>query len=167
VSSHCKLPKATSRSVGSALICGDSRDSLTVAQLFDGRKANLVVTSPPYATQREYDPASGFQRRNRILEQIRQQFETEYWPKITQILSSYEPPRRTVAAKIMRKWFALYQAGKTHRQIQIEDPDAKESELFGRLRHRSQAARRSRHSCSWSTADCLFGAPATNKSYAC
>jgi DNA modification methylase len=28
--------------------------------LFDGSKANAVVTSPPYATQREYDPASGF-----------------------------------------------------------------------------------------------------------
>ena len=31
-----------------------------VARLFEGKKANLVVTSPPYATQREYDPASGF-----------------------------------------------------------------------------------------------------------
>jgi DNA modification methylase len=31
-----------------------------VAKLFEGRKANVVVTSPPYATQREYDPASGF-----------------------------------------------------------------------------------------------------------
>jgi DNA modification methylase len=28
--------------------------------LFDGQKANVVITSPPYATQREYDPASGF-----------------------------------------------------------------------------------------------------------
>jgi DNA modification methylase len=42
------------------LICGDCRDHGIVAHLFDGKKANLVVTSPPYATQREYDPTSGF-----------------------------------------------------------------------------------------------------------
>ena len=42
------------------LICADCRDSGAVARLFDGMKANLVITSPPYATQREYDPESGF-----------------------------------------------------------------------------------------------------------
>jgi DNA modification methylase len=42
------------------LICGDCRDFAVVAKLFDGRNANVVVTSPPYATRREYDPASGF-----------------------------------------------------------------------------------------------------------
>jgi DNA modification methylase len=42
------------------LICGDCRDAATVARLLDGMKAHLVITSPPYATQREYDPASGF-----------------------------------------------------------------------------------------------------------
>jgi len=42
------------------LICGDCRDASVVARLFEGGKANVVVTSPPYATQREYDPASGF-----------------------------------------------------------------------------------------------------------
>ena len=42
------------------IICGDCRDSGTVAQLFHGARANVVITSPPYATQREYDPASGF-----------------------------------------------------------------------------------------------------------
>ena len=42
------------------IICGDCRDSGTVAQLFQGARANVVITSPPYATQREYDPASGF-----------------------------------------------------------------------------------------------------------
>ena len=42
------------------IICGDCRDAAVVARLFEGRKANVVVTSPPYATQREYDPASGF-----------------------------------------------------------------------------------------------------------
>jgi len=42
------------------LICGDCRDYGTVARLLDGSVANVVITSPPYATQREYDPASGF-----------------------------------------------------------------------------------------------------------
>ncbi|MCC6363071.1 MAG: ParB N-terminal domain-containing protein [Bryobacterales bacterium] len=42
------------------LICGDCRDASVIARLFEGRKANVVVTSPPYATRREYDPASGF-----------------------------------------------------------------------------------------------------------
>ena len=36
------------------------RSRHVVAELFDGREANVVITSPPYATQREYDPASGF-----------------------------------------------------------------------------------------------------------
>jgi DNA modification methylase len=43
------------------LLCGDCRKREDVLRLLDGRKANLVVTSPPYATQREYDPSSGFQ----------------------------------------------------------------------------------------------------------
>jgi len=42
------------------LVCGDCRDHATVLRLFDGKQANLAITSPPYATQREYDPASGF-----------------------------------------------------------------------------------------------------------
>lgn len=42
------------------LICGDCRELSTVARLLEGGKSNLVITSPPYATQREYDPASGF-----------------------------------------------------------------------------------------------------------
>jgi DNA modification methylase len=42
------------------LICGDCRDYGAVQQLLGGAKVNLVVTSPPYATQREYDPTSGF-----------------------------------------------------------------------------------------------------------
>jgi hypothetical protein len=43
------------------LICGDCRDPEVVARLFDGAHASMVFTSPPYATQREYDPSSGFQ----------------------------------------------------------------------------------------------------------
>ena len=43
------------------LICGDCRDFRAMcARLFDGVKANVAITSPPYATQREYDPESGF-----------------------------------------------------------------------------------------------------------
>ena len=43
------------------LICGDCRDLGVIGRLFEGRKANVVITSPPYATQRQYDPASGFE----------------------------------------------------------------------------------------------------------
>ena len=43
------------------LICGDCRDFGVIQRLFGETKVNLVVTSPPYATQREYDPASGFE----------------------------------------------------------------------------------------------------------
>jgi DNA modification methylase len=42
------------------LICGDCRDRGVIARLFEDRKANVVITSPPYATQRQYDPSSGF-----------------------------------------------------------------------------------------------------------
>jgi DNA modification methylase len=45
---------------GHRLVCGDCCDRGIVSRLFDGVKANLVITSPPYATQREYDPSSGF-----------------------------------------------------------------------------------------------------------
>jgi DNA modification methylase len=43
------------------LIAGDCRDYAVVERLMGGRQANLIITSPPYATQREYDPSSGFQ----------------------------------------------------------------------------------------------------------
>ncbi|MBI4902889.1 MAG: ParB N-terminal domain-containing protein [Acidobacteria bacterium] len=42
------------------LICGDCRDTAVVERLMAGVSANLAITSPPYATQREYDPSSGF-----------------------------------------------------------------------------------------------------------
>ncbi len=44
------------------LICGDCRDGNTVGILFDSHatRASVCITSPPYATQREYDPSSGF-----------------------------------------------------------------------------------------------------------
>jgi DNA modification methylase len=42
------------------LICGDCRDTATVEKLMAGASANVAITSPPYATQREYDPTSGF-----------------------------------------------------------------------------------------------------------
>jgi DNA modification methylase len=43
-----------------AAACGDCRDIRAVRRLLGGRKVNLVVTSPPYASQRKYDPSSGF-----------------------------------------------------------------------------------------------------------
>jgi hypothetical protein len=42
------------------LICGDCRDRNVVDRLLDGARANLVITSPPHAAQREYDASSGF-----------------------------------------------------------------------------------------------------------
>lgn len=42
------------------LLCGNCRDAETVSRLFAGKNANVVVTSPPYASQRKYDEASGF-----------------------------------------------------------------------------------------------------------
>ena len=42
------------------LICGDCRDTAVVEKLMAGARANVAITSPPYATQREYDPTSGF-----------------------------------------------------------------------------------------------------------
>ena len=43
------------------LVCGDCRDHGVVGRLFDGARAHVTFTSPPYATQREYDPSSGFE----------------------------------------------------------------------------------------------------------
>jgi DNA modification methylase len=42
------------------ILCGDCRDFNDVAKVLDGQKINVAVTSPPYASQREYDPSSGF-----------------------------------------------------------------------------------------------------------
>ena len=41
------------------LICGDCRDYGVIERLIGGATANVVITSPPYASQRAYDPASG------------------------------------------------------------------------------------------------------------
>ena len=43
------------------LIRGDCRNREVMTRLFGTMQASLVFTSPPYATQREYDPSSGFQ----------------------------------------------------------------------------------------------------------
>lgn len=45
---------------GHRLICGDAASVDDVAQLMDGNKATIAVTSPPYASQRTYDESSGF-----------------------------------------------------------------------------------------------------------
>lgn len=42
------------------LICGDCRDAADMDRLTEGKSINLVVTSPPYASQRKYDESSGF-----------------------------------------------------------------------------------------------------------
>jgi len=43
------------------VLCGDCRDLAAVERLLGGRKANLVITSPPYADRRTYDESSGFE----------------------------------------------------------------------------------------------------------
>ena len=45
---------------GHRLICGDCRDMGVVERLLCDREVNVAITSPPYASQREYDPSSGF-----------------------------------------------------------------------------------------------------------
>ena len=42
------------------IMCGDSTDSGSVARLMNGQTINLAFTSPPYASQRDYDASSGF-----------------------------------------------------------------------------------------------------------
>ena len=42
------------------LLCADCREPEAIVRLFEGRKASVVITSPPYATQRDYDASSGF-----------------------------------------------------------------------------------------------------------
>jgi len=42
------------------LICGDCRDANVIRTLLQDARANVVITSPPYASQRAYDPSSGF-----------------------------------------------------------------------------------------------------------
>jgi DNA modification methylase len=42
------------------VLCGDSRSQADVERLLGGRKINVAITSPPYASQREYDPTSTF-----------------------------------------------------------------------------------------------------------
>lgn len=42
------------------IMCGDCRDDADVDRLLDGATVNLAFTSPPYASQRDYDEESGF-----------------------------------------------------------------------------------------------------------
>ncbi len=42
------------------LMCGDCTDKDAVTRVHGGRKAQMCVTSPPYAEQRTYDKASGY-----------------------------------------------------------------------------------------------------------
>jgi DNA modification methylase len=43
------------------IICGDARDPQTFEKLLDGRPVAVAFTSPPYASQRDYDESSGFE----------------------------------------------------------------------------------------------------------
>jgi hypothetical protein len=42
------------------LMCGDCKSFSDIDKLLTGKKINIVVTSPPYASQRTYDEGSGF-----------------------------------------------------------------------------------------------------------
>ena len=42
------------------VVCGDCRDPQAWDVLLGDRRANVAITSPPYAQQRRYDPSSGF-----------------------------------------------------------------------------------------------------------
>jgi DNA modification methylase len=42
------------------LMCGDGKDYSNVERLLNSKKINLVITSPPYASQRDYDKESAF-----------------------------------------------------------------------------------------------------------
>lgn len=42
------------------IMCGDCRNDADVDRLLDGATINLAFTSPPYASQRDYDEESGF-----------------------------------------------------------------------------------------------------------
>ena len=42
------------------LLCGDSTKAEDVERLMDGATINMAFTSPPYASQRDYDKSSGF-----------------------------------------------------------------------------------------------------------
>ena len=42
------------------LMCGDCKSFSDIEKLLIGKKINLVITSPPYASQRTYDEGSGF-----------------------------------------------------------------------------------------------------------
>ena len=46
--------------LGHRVMCGDCRGADDVGRLLSGDSINVAVTSPPYASQREYDESSGF-----------------------------------------------------------------------------------------------------------
>lgn len=62
-----ELPKSSTTKRGDVfvmgehrLICGDCRVEGDMEKLFGAEKMRVAVTSPPYASQRKYDEASGF-----------------------------------------------------------------------------------------------------------
>jgi DNA modification methylase len=70
---------------GHKIICCDCRDSDLVQRLFAGARANLCITSPPYASQREYDRTSGF-------EPIRPEHYVEWFRAVSDNIASILAP---------------------------------------------------------------------------
>lgn len=52
------------------VLCGDSTKKEDVEKLMDGKKATLIVTSPPYYNQRTYSFFKTFEEYNHFIEQI-------------------------------------------------------------------------------------------------
>ena len=69
------------------LYCGSSTDPVSYERLFQGRKINLAVTSPPYADpiKRKYDPSSGF-------EPIPESGYTEWFSPVASSIKEYLAP---------------------------------------------------------------------------
>ena len=57
---RCCAKEFIRNSLRHRLLCADSREPASVAALFGKARANVAVTSPPYAAQRQYDASSGF-----------------------------------------------------------------------------------------------------------
>jgi DNA modification methylase len=54
---------------GHSLLCGDSTDTAAVARLLGGDRTTLVITSPPYAQQRDY-ASGGIADWDRLMQEV-------------------------------------------------------------------------------------------------
>lgn len=62
------------------VMCGDSTKKEDVEQLMDGKKVRIVVTSPPYANQREYSKFNSYEDYLMFLDKIIKNFESIHMP---------------------------------------------------------------------------------------